>query len=278
MASFFTNIMRGFVNTCTKPFQSPYRAFGISWMQEKALKHDPRQTETSFLFKGKYRIHYLDRLAFLLSVREIFTEKVYDFKSLSDRPRIIDCGGHIGMSALFFITNYPGCRLTIFEPDFKNHELLQKNISGWGANEIEAIQAAVWTENGQVVFQSNHDMSSSIALSNQNTPEQRSVRSIRLSDWLSEPIDFLKIDIEGAEYDVLLDCKEKLKNVRNLFVEYHGNLDESKKLTELLLLFNETGFNHYVTEAGHIHTSVFKQRDRRGYKFDQQLNIFCFRD
>ena len=72
--------------------------------------------------------------------------------------------------------------------------------------------------------------------------------------------------------------KEKLKNVRNLFVEYHGNLDESKKLTELLLLFNETGFNYYVTEAGHIHTSVFKQRDRRGYKFDQQLNIFCFRD
>jgi len=278
MGSFFTNVASGLINRCRKTFTSPYRSFGVSWIQEKILKHDHRKSEATFLYQGKYRIHYHDRTAFLLSVREIFAEKLYDFKSVGDHPRILDCGGHIGMSALFFLQHYPGCRLTVFEPDINNYELLRKNTKVWKDGGVEAIQAAVWIKNGQVDFLANHDMSSAITESDAVQADKIAVPCIRLSDWMNEPIDFLKMDIEGAEHAVLLDCRDKLRNVRNMFVEYHGNLDESKNLTELLHLFNQSGFNYYVTEAGRIHTSVFKNRDLGEYKFDQQLNIFCFRD
>ncbi len=278
MGSFVTNITRGLVTTLQKTFQSPYRSFGISWLDEKILKHDPRKSEASFLYKGRYRICYLDRGAFLLSVREIFTERLYEFATASDRPRILDCGGHIGMSGLFFLEHYPHCRLTVFEPDLGNFQLLQKNMTGWKNDTTEIVRAAVWTKNGEVLFESNQDMSSAIALTPTSSFDQKTVPGIRLFDWLHEPIDFLKMDIEGAEYEVLLDCRDRLKNVQHLFVEYHGMLDDSKKLTELLRLFNESGFKYYLTEAGRIHTHVFSNRDRGAYKFDQQLNIFCFRD
>ena len=278
MGSFFTNITRGIIITLQKAFQSPYRSFGISWAREKLLKHDSSITETSFLYKGKYRIHYQDRGAFLLSVREIFTERLYEFKPSVDRPRILDCGGHIGMSALFFLEQYPNCRLTVFEPDATNYQLLQKNSKGWKTENTEVVHAAVWVENGVVEFESNRDMSSAINLATQPLANKVSVPSIRLRDKLNEPVDFLKMDIEGAEYAVLLDCRDQLKNVKNLFVEYHGMLDESDKLTELLSLFTQSGFKYYLTEAGRIHLNVFSNRDRGAYKFDQQLNIFCFRD
>ena len=35
-------------------------------------------------------------------------------------------------------------------------------------------------------------------------------------DFLCQKIDFLKIDIEGPEYDILKDCGDSLKNVENI--------------------------------------------------------------
>ena len=64
--------------------------------------------------------------------------------------------------------------------------------------------------------------------------EKNNVRCVRLNDLLNEEIDFLKIDIEGAELPVLKDCSDNLKNVKNLFVEYHGKYDEMFKLNEIL--------------------------------------------
>lgn len=278
MSNLATNLLSGFFSRLSKVFASPYRVFDISWIQEKILKHDSRKNRTSHLYEKKYRVFFTDRGAFLLSVREIFYEKVYQFKPQQVAPRILDCGGHIGMSALFLLKNYPGCRLTVFEPDADNFALLQKNIHTWGFTQAELTQAAVWTNKGTVSFQANHDMSSSIADSPTSGKDLQSVNSIRLKDYLVEKIDFLKMDIEGAEYEVLLDCGDSLSQVENMFIEYHGNFEDSKKLTQLLALFTEVGFQYYLTEAGRIHTSPFQHRDRGLYQFDQQLNIFCFRN
>jgi hypothetical protein len=64
-----------------------------------------------------------------------------------------------------------------------------------------------------------------------------------LRDLLDSPVDFLKIDIEGAEYAVLKDCRDRLQNVRNLFVEYHAAPDEPQRLNEMLSWFSEAGFS-----------------------------------
>jgi hypothetical protein len=105
----------------------------------------------------------------------------------------------------------------------------------------------------------------------------KTVRAIRLRDLLSEEVDFLKIDIEGAEYAVLKDIRESLLNVKNLFVEYHGNFNQSRELTDMLTWINEQGFSYYIKEAAPVYTTPFQREIRSVYEYDVQLNIFCFR-
>ena len=101
------------------------------------------------------------------------------------------------------------------------------------------------------------------------------VKAVRLRDYLDKPVEFLKIDIEGAEYEVLRDCKDRLHNVVNLFVEYHSLLNEDQKLSEILQIIKDAGFRFYIKEAWENMKYPFI--DKKGLHFDLQLNIFCYR-
>ena len=49
------------------------------------------------------------------------------------------------------------------------------------------------------------------------------VRSARLSSYIEGRIEFIKLDIEGAEYDVLKESKAKIGSVGAITLEYHQN-------------------------------------------------------
>ena len=40
-------------------------------------------------------------------------------------------------------------------------------------------------------------------------------------DYLTEPVDFLKMNIEGVEWEVLADSEDLLRQVREIVIEYH---------------------------------------------------------
>ena len=60
------------------------------------------------------------------------------------------------------------------------------------------------------------------------------VRTVCLSSYLTEPVDFLKLNIEGAELDVIREAGDTLRNVRRLAIEYHGFPELGERLGELL--------------------------------------------
>ena len=103
------------------------------------------------------------------------------------------------------------------------------------------------------------------------------VKCVRLSDLLNEEVDFLKIDIEGAELPVLRDCGDKIKNVKNLFVEYHGKYDKLSELNEMLDILIRNGFKYCIREGSIIHSKPFWDKDAK-VKYDLLLNIFALRD
>ena len=105
----------------------------------------------------------------------------------------------------------------------------------------------------------------------------KTINAIRLKDLLTEKIDFLKIDIEGAEYAVLKDIKDSLFHVTNLFVEYHGSFNQTRELTDMLEWITEQGFNYYIKEAAPVYRTPFFRERKNVYDYDVQLNIFCFR-
>ena len=259
-------------------FYRPFSKFDISWFQEKILKHANSGIEYSHLYKNRYKIIFKDPKAFLYSVKELFVEEIYKFKAQDDTPYIIDCGSYIGTSILFFKTQYPNAKILAFEPDNSNFELLNNNIKKWDLKDIEIQNAAIWINNLGVNFIADGNMASKIDESNNTAHnENQKTKSVRLKDLLTEKIDFLKIDIEGAEYEVLVDCESKLSFVENLFIEYHGNYNEMYKLNKILNILIENNFKYYIKEAGVTFEHPFYDRENI-YDFDTQLNIFAFKN
>jgi FkbM family methyltransferase len=168
---------------------------------------------------------------------------------------------------------YPGAEIVAFEPDPRNFELLTKNIEATGYTNINLRKEAVWIENSLIHFSSSGTTDSHISLKNEGSVE---VKAVRLKDFFTRKIDFLKIDIEGAEYEVIKDIEEKLDLVDNMFVEYHGSFEENDQLVNMLKIISDKGFHFYFREAISVYKHPFLQPVKRPL-FDVQLNIFCFR-
>lgn len=191
-----------------------------------------------------YRIRFIDPTTFLSMYYLIFVSEGYRFNTTNRSPLILDCGANIGMSVLKFKHSYPNARIIAFEPDPLICTTLKYNIETNHLNQIEVIEAAVWTESGKMSFMSDHaDSGRIVHVQNQQT---LSVNCVRLRDYLCQPIDLLKIDVEGAEAPILLDCADRLSHVRAIILEYHSFAHQEQKLDQVLGVLRDQGFRCYI--------------------------------
>ena len=202
----------------------------------------------------------MEEMEYLHGIHEIFIEEVY-VQSLPENANIIDCGAHIGLSVIYLKQICPTANIIAFEPDKQNYGLLQKNIVSHKLTKIEAKEEAVWIENTNLNFIQDGNMASKIG--SDESPNTASVKAARLRDYLEKKIDFLKLDIEGAEYDVLKDIQDKLSNVNNMFIEYHGTFDQNDELIDILKIIKDAGFKFYIKEAAVIFESPFMAKSRK---------------
>lgn len=211
---------------------------------------------------------------FLHSIDEIFVQEVYKFPSLKNDPLIIDCGANYGLSVLYFKMLFPESKIIAFEADPKIYSILKKNITQTNIKSVDLKNAAVWKEKTNLFFLSEGSVGGKIDFS-KNVKNNIEIAAVRLRDYLRQPVDFLKMDIEGGEYEVLKDCQDLLINVKNLFIEYHVLRNEKQHLHEILLWVSSAGFNYYIKEAWDNMSYPFMQVYNDYYQM--QLNIFCYR-
>jgi FkbM family methyltransferase len=272
--SFITNIIKGATKTSQKIFKNKYNEIGLNFIDIKILKHLPPGKKYTKKI-GANTIHFSDPQELLHALREIFIEKIYD-QSLPENATIIDCGSNIGISILYLKQIAPSASIIGFEPDDQNFELLEKNITANKLENIHVYKAAVWKENTTLFFEVTGSMGSAITTDTdgRNTVN---VKAVRLKEYLKKNIDFLKIDIEGAEYDVLKDIAPELLNVKKLFIEYHGTYQQNNELLEMLNIVHSAGFSFYIKEAASIYDRPFVAKNNGTGNYDVQLNIFCNR-
>lgn len=265
-----TNILKGVF----KSRKGPKQGIGyLPWTLEKVLKHQ-EDKQVKKVKIGNLVIWYKRPYELLNTYKELYEKGLYKFSSSTTSPIIIDCGSNIGLSVLYYKQLYPFSSIVAFEPDEQNFLLLQKNVASNNLSEVQLHQAAVWIHNGTISFEGRESEASHI--SDGDTSHQ--VASLRLKDVLEQhdQIDFLKIDIEGAEWPVLVDCKESLQHVAHLFLEYHGKVDDTNKLTELLDIVKQNGFKVYIRNAADNLEHPFEERTTATI-YDVQLNLFCYR-
>jgi FkbM family methyltransferase len=238
------------------------------------LRKLPRYQSSSVTFLGK-QITVVDAATFLGGYREIFQQGIYNFRAKSEAPRIIDCGANIGLSVIYFKQLYAKSRVLAFEADSKIFSALKYNLDQFGFADVQIEQKAVWVHNTGVNFHPEGGYSGRITLPGDEGPATPT-ESVRLRDYLNEPVDFLKIDIEGAETEVMRDCQDQLVGVDHLFVEYHSHIRQEQTLDELLSIFKNAGFRYHITDAYTREQPFIDHRDMLG--MDLQLNIFGYRD
>jgi len=210
-----------------------------------------------------YKIRYTDLMSLYIEYKDIFRQRIYQFHSEINSPYIIDGGGCIGMSVLYFKSIYPEARIICFEPDLEIFKILQHNLTTNNVNDVTLINAGLAKEEGILSFSPDNADGGRIIENDQGSMK---IRTVRLSEYLSEPVDFLKLNIEGQELPVLQEVEEsgKLRNIREMVIEYHGWPDEDQKLGELLVILDRNGFRYLIHDFDRETCSASKPPFRLG--------------
>lgn len=196
---------------------------------------------------GGRSIAYADLHSFYHQTSQIFGDRIYETTHRTSTPVIFDCGAHIGLASMFFKEHCPGARIHAYEADPAIAELCRANLTACGFGDVEVTAAAVWTHDNGVRFAVSGDDSGHVAGSGEHD-----VPSIRLRDVLTAaPVDLLKLDIEGAEFDVLADCGDALRNVQRLIVEIHAFGYANDRVGTLLHIIETCGFHYSIADLHH---------------------------
>jgi FkbM family methyltransferase len=239
----------------------------------------PRMSPSHERIRG-VTMQVLDYASFLSLYVEIVVRREYQFAFDSPSPLILDCGTNIGMSVLYFKTTSPDCRIVAFEPDEMAFRALQHNVAANRWNHIEMHNAALCGEEGEVDFFSDPAQPGSLVMStfehrvsgaSSKPTACRRVQAVRLSSFVNDPVDLVKMDIEGTELAVLeeLAQKGKLSKIKQIILEYHHHLhDRENRMARLLGLLEENGFGYQ------IHAPSARPFQRRTF---QDMLIYAYR-
>ncbi len=220
----------------------------LARMRRKARSLKPGSSLRCF----NYTVHINDGPNYYTLYKDIFVKRIYHFQAERPSPFILDCGSNIGMSILYFKHIYPQSRVIGFEPDPAIFPYLQENIACNHLGNVRLIQSAVTGREGQLAFYSDGKYGSCLAEHGLRiAPEgwtEYKVPCVRLRDYLTEPVDFLKMNIEGAEWDVLADSEDRLRQVREMVIEYHHQPGLPRTLHSILELLHRHGFEYLVND------------------------------
>jgi len=146
------------------------------------------------------------------------------------QPQVVyDLGANIGIASLRFATLYPAAQFYGFEPVPANHEVCVLNYHN--LRRAQAFPWAVGSRSEVTAFECNEDPRGGHLQATPANPQLQPKKRIEvqvysMADLIRaqklEPPEFLKIDVEGAEVEVLKGMGEAVTSVRRMFVETHG--------------------------------------------------------
>ena len=200
-------------------------------------------------------------LEFAIIYKDIFIKKEYCFVAENDSPLILDCGAHIGISALFFKKLYPDSRIICFEPNPRTFKQLELNIKQNNLKDVVLINKAVADKKGEIDFfiskreKSPWGWGDSIVKNKWHHLKKLKmikIDAVNLSSFINKKVDLLKLDVEGIEGRVLEEIEDKLFLVKEIIVEFHKNkIDSENKLENILLIFDKNGFKYTIKQKKH---------------------------
>ena len=160
-----------------------------------------------------------------------FTTKDIDryerFYQVKPNDVIIDAGAFHGILSLVYSKKALGGKVYSFEPDYLNLKRLKKNLSlNDNPKNIHVIEKALWYEESLIKFYQDGSVASSTFYKAENAIEKK-IEALSLDVFVHmfkiSELNFIKMDVEGAELSILKGAKEILSRFKpNLSIaSYH---------------------------------------------------------
>lgn len=189
----------------------------------------------SFATRTGLRIGCPNRQGARVPIYEIFAEDCYRLDwflgALRQRPiQVLDIGAHVGTFACSLAQFHPQATIRSFEPSPTTIEFLRRNVQQNGfSDRIEVFEHALAAETGIAVFDDNGGGSGTngLAAAGHEVVEGfgTQVQTIAFDEAVAAapaPIDLIKMDCEGGEYDLVLNSSPRSwGSVQRLVLEYH---------------------------------------------------------
>jgi FkbM family methyltransferase len=161
------------------------------------------------------------------TLAEVFYHRYYEppqevARAIGEGNGILDLGANIGLFGAFAIARWPHSRIVAFEPDPANARVHERTIA---ANDLthrwRLERAAAAARDGQVRFAAGLNAGSHVV----DDRSEHDVATIAVPSRdvlaLVAAAELVKMDIEGGEWDILLDERFASAPPRALVLEYH---------------------------------------------------------
>lgn len=181
---------------------------------------------------------------------EIYYDSIYlDIMNVLDKekkdPIVVDVGSNIGITVQHFREHAK--KVYAIEPATEHFEALSKNKEFNHWDNVELFKLAIAEDNGKAdlkFYQNNRTSHSLVYSSNVSPGDHEEVETMTVNTFLDankiKHVDFMKMDIEGAEDKVLRskDFAEASKIIDNIMLEFHY-----PNFPELINIMIELGYN-----------------------------------
>ncbi len=153
---------------------------------------------------------------------------------LQNHWTVLDIGAGLGDFSIYAANMHPQSRVIGFEPFPESFDLLKENLALNNVMNVTAVPVAVGKENGQTqlattgaaVQHSTSMDSATTALDTLIDVETKTLQSL-FDEYGIQTCDFLKLDCEGGEFDILLNCHEEtLSRIHYIAMEYHNHVTD----------------------------------------------------
>ncbi|WP_447974987.1 FkbM family methyltransferase [Nitrospira sp. Kam-Ns4a] len=168
---------------------------------------------------------------------------------------ILDVGSADGDKTITFLKSFPSARVLCFEPQRSKHARFHRRVAQW-KDRVELFDVGLWNANTtlRMSVYSYTDASSILPIQPYLERQGKTVVGIesiqvqRLDDVLRNRgighVDFMKIDVEGVEKEVLEGARETLQIIDNVYVEISPlrKGPHSRDYIDAFSLLHEAGF------------------------------------
>lgn len=215
---------------------------------------------------------YRENTSDLKTFEEVIGNDVYQKKGMKIRPNEtwIDCGGNVGAFTLLACSL--GANVTVYEPDPYNCEMIKKNLKLNGYKAIIRNVALVHngTKKANLYVGNNGNVWRNSLFKNWNGKGIK-VDCVNFDDEIKNGV-CIKIDIEGAEMDILETTNRKFKK---MVFEWSFDIDPS--LERFWKIIEKLQKIYDVKDVGN--TAKFKTRDYNIWQkswFPACTNVFVY--